>query len=161
LATNSAYVETSVISFFHEIRAEPEMVARRRWTRDWWESSSRSTRLVSSPVVLEELTDGNYPTRDDCISLASSLPMLAVTQPVIDAAQFYIQRFVMPSSPAGDAFHLALASVYRCDFLVTWNCRHLANANKFDHIRTVNQQLDLFVPKLVTPLELLGVGPDE
>jgi hypothetical protein len=52
--------------------------------------------------------------------------------------------------------HLALASYHKCDFLLTWNCRHLANANKFGHIRRVNTMLGLFVPLLVTPLELLG-----
>jgi hypothetical protein len=62
----------------------------------------------------------------------------------------------MPADPLGDALHLALASYHRCDFLVTWNCRHLANANKFDHIRRLNALLGLFVPALVTPLELLG-----
>jgi hypothetical protein len=51
---------------------------------------------------------------------------------------------------------LALASYHRCDFLVTWNCQHLANANKFGHIRGINTMLGLFVPAIVTPLELLG-----
>ena len=58
------------------------------------------------------------------------------------------------------ALHLALASYHRCDFLVTWNCNHLANANKFGHIRRVNTLLGLFNPALVTPLELLG-GTDD
>jgi len=66
----------------------------------------------------------------------------------------------MPTDPAGDALHLALASYHKCDFLVTWNCRHLANANKFGHIRRVNTMLGLFVPTLVTPLGLLGGGDD-
>jgi hypothetical protein len=52
--------------------------------------------------------------------------------------------------------HLALASYHRCDFLVTWNCQHLANANKFGQIRRINGILGLFVPELVTPMELLG-----
>lgn len=65
-----------------------------------------------------------------------------------------------PIFPAGDALHLALVSYHKCDFLVTWNCKHLANANKFGHIRRVNALLELFVPALVTPLELLG-GSDE
>jgi hypothetical protein len=55
---------------------------------------------------------------------------------------------------------LALASYHKCDFLVTWNCAHLANANKFGHIRRVNAMLGLFVPALVTPLQLLE-SPDE
>ena len=63
---------------------------------------------------------------------------------------------LMPEDPLGDALHLALASYHKCDFLLTWNCKHLANANKFDHIGRVNMLLGLYVPRLVTPLELLG-----
>ena len=62
----------------------------------------------------------------------------------------------LPKKAALDALHLALASYHKCDFLVTWNCQHLADANKFGHIRRVNAILGLFVPALVTPLELLG-----
>jgi hypothetical protein len=58
--------------------------------------------------------------------------------------------------PMGDALHLALASYHNCEFLVTWNCQHLANANKYGHIRRVNNLLGLYVPVLATPLELLG-----
>jgi hypothetical protein len=71
----------------------------------------------------------------------------------------YIHHKVMPADPAGDALHLALASYHKCDFLVTWNCEHLANANKFGHIRRVNTLLGMFVPSIVTPLELLGDTP--
>lgn len=75
---------------------------------------------------------------------------------ILEIVESYISHHVMPNDPVGDALHLALASHYRCDFLVTWNCRHLANANKFDHIRRVNTLLGLYVPALVTPLEFLG-----
>jgi hypothetical protein len=84
------------------------------------------------------------------------VPLLGIEDPIADVVEAYIQRHVMPADPAGDALHLALASFHRCDFLLTWNCRHLANANKFAHIRRVNGILGLFVPSLVTPLELLG-----
>ena len=70
----------------------------------------------------------------------------------------YIDHRVMPANPNGDALHLALASYHRCDFLLTWNCRHIANANKFAHIHKVNELLGLFVPTLITPLELLAEG---
>jgi hypothetical protein len=62
----------------------------------------------------------------------------------------------MPRDPTGDALHLALASYHKCDFLLTWNCSHLANANKFMHIRRINTMIGLYVPILVTPLEMLG-----
>ena len=70
--------------------------------------------------------------------------------------QTYIDHKVMPCDPTGDALHLALASYHKCDFLLTWNCSHLANANKFSHIRRINTMIGLYVPILVTPLELLG-----
>ena len=66
----------------------------------------------------------------------------------------------MPRDPLGDALHLALACYHKCDYLVTWNCAHLANANKAGHIRRVNAMLDLHTPAMLTPLELLGVAPD-
>ncbi len=64
----------------------------------------------------------------------------------------------MPADLLGDALHLALASSHRSDFLVTWSCRHLANANRFGHIRRVNAALGLYDPSLVTPLEVLGAS---
>jgi hypothetical protein len=74
----------------------------------------------------------------------------------LEIVKTYIRHFLMPAQPGGDAAHLALASYHKCDFLLTWNCEHLANANKFQHIRRVNTMLGLFVPNLVTPLELVG-----
>ena len=62
----------------------------------------------------------------------------------------------MPADSAGDALHLALASFHECDYLVTWNCRHLANASKFGCIRRINTLLGLKTPELVMPPELLG-----
>lgn len=67
-----------------------------------------------------------------------------------------MNRKLMPADPPSDALHLALASHYNCDALVTWNYKHLANANKVRHIRLVNTQLGLFVPRITTPSELLG-----
>ena len=66
-----------------------------------------------------------------------------------------------PGKDDGDALPLAHASFYKCNFLLTWNCNHLANANKFGHIRRVNTMLGLYIPLLVTPLELLGGTSDE
>lgn len=83
-------------------------------------------------------------------------PHLDIDEPIADIVEAYISHQVMPKDPAGDALHLALASFHKCDFLVTWNCQHLANANKFGHIRRVNTLLGLFIPTIVTPLELLG-----
>jgi hypothetical protein len=156
-----AYVETSIPSFYFEVRTEPEMLARRDWTRAWWSANRDSVELVTSAAVIDELGRGDFPARSSCLELISSLPIVAVDQTVLEIVDAYIRHRVMPADPAGDALHLALASYHRCDFLVTWNCKHLANANKFGHIRRINGLLGLLSPSLVTPLELLGDDDEE
>ena len=158
--TAKVYIETSIPSFYYEIRTEPDMVARKEWTRQWWNDASENYLLVTSVAVLDELSRGNFPAKEDAIELISSLPLIPVESVVAEIVQIYIQQQVMPSDPVGDALHLALASYHKCDFLLTWNCRHLANANKFGHIRRVNAMLGLYVPMLVTPLELMGEQND-
>jgi len=150
------YIETTIPSFYYETRTEPDMVARQQWTRQWWDESSDSYWLVTSAAVLDELARGNYANRGDALSLVNSLPLVAIEPSIAEIVQAYIRHKVMPGDPTGDALHLALASYHKCDFLLTWNCNHLANANKFGHIRRVNVMLGLYVPSLVTPLELLG-----
>jgi hypothetical protein len=133
-----AYVETSIPSFFFEVRTQPDMVARRDWTRAWWATASATSENVTSPAVLDELERGSFAAKQQCIDLVTPLSLLAIDGAVLEV------------------LHLALASYHRCDFLVTWNCKHIANANRFGHIRRVNTLLGLFNPALVTPLELLG-----
>ena len=153
------YVETTLPSFYHETRTNPDIVARREWTREWWVTAGTRYELVTSPAVLDELAGGPSNRAADWLALLAGLPVLTVETAIAEIVQAYIQHKVMPADPAGDALHLALASFHKCDFLVTWNCEHLANANKFGHIRRVNTMLGLFVPSIVTPLELLGGEP--
>ncbi len=157
------YIETTIPSFYFETRSEPEMVARREWTRRWWDRSAATDtyEFVTSVAVVEELSRGDFPARDSCLKLIERLLLVPAEPAVAEIVRTYVARHVMPRDPAGDALHLALASHHRCDFLVTWNCEHLANANKFDHIRRVNTMLGLFVPALVTPMELLGEDDEE
>jgi predicted nucleic acid-binding protein len=112
--------------------------------------------LVTSVAVLDELNRSDYPNKDKALELVGNLPLVPIEIAVAEIVQAYIQHKVMPNDPVGDALHLAVASYHKCDFLLTWNCRHLANANKFGHIRRVNVMLGLYIPLLVTPLELLG-----
>jgi len=150
------YIETTIPSFYFEARSEPDILARREWTRKWWQDANARFELVTSVAVLEELTRGDFPARQECLKLVEDLPLVPIEPAVAEIIEIYIARKVMPRDPVGDALHLAIASYHRCDFLLTWNCRHLANANKFEHIRRVNAMLGLFVPALVTPLELMG-----
>ncbi len=152
----SVYVETSIPSFYFEVRTEPEMVARRQWTREWWDDHLHAYDVFTSEAVIEEIEAGAYEAKDDALALIANLPLLDINEAIAETAESYIAHHVMPHDPAGDALHLAIASWHKCDFLVTWNCSHLANANKFGHIRRINTLLGLYIPSLVTPLELLG-----
>ena len=136
------------------------MVTRKAWTRQWWEHAQSRYVLVTSVAVLDELSQGDYPNQPAVLALMNPFPLIPISQEIVEIVQTYIQHQVMPRDPLGDALHLALASYHKCDFLLTWNCQLLANANKFGHIRRVNALLGLYVPALVTPLELLG-GSDE
>jgi len=89
------------------------------------------------------------------LNLALSVPMIASDKKIAEIVAVYVEHRLMPRDPVADASHLALASFHKCDFLLTWNCKNLANANKFGHIRRVNLRLGLYVPSLVTPLELM------
>lgn len=131
------------------------MVARRMWTRSWWDERRSEFDLVTSLAVVDELEQGEFPQRADALELIDPISLLEIDTAVGEVVDAYINHHVMPTDPAGDALHLALASYHRCDFLLTWNCRHLANANRFAHIRRINGILGLFIPMLVTPLQLL------
>jgi len=150
------YIETTIPSFYHEDRTDAEAVARKEWTRRWWDNYSDRYMVVTSAAVIDEINAGNYPKKTKVLELITQLPLVPVESEVVEIVQTYIQQKVMPEDPVGDALHLALASFHKCDFLLTWNCKHLANANKFSHIRKVNVMLGIFVPLLVTPLELIG-----
>ncbi len=149
------YIETTIPSFYYETRRGPEMVARQRWTREWWDEQRSHYELVTSLAVIEELERGDYPGKSEVLELLSDVPILPAEEAIDEIVEAYILRHVMPEDPVEDALHLALASFHQCDFLLIWNCEHLANANKFDHIRRVNTLLGLFVPILTTPVELL------
>ena len=137
----TAYIETSVFSFYHDRRAAPAIVAMREWTREWWDYNRYAIEAITSTAVLAELDAGTLPHRAEALAMALDLPAVPIEDPVREIVEVYIQHHVMHNDPLGDALHLALASFHKADYLLTWNCRHLANANKFSHIRRVNALL--------------------
>ncbi|MBI4614968.1 MAG: type II toxin-antitoxin system VapC family toxin [Planctomycetes bacterium] len=159
------YVETTIPSFYCDERTTPAVVFRRELTRIWWPAARSRYDLVTSQAVLAELRRAPEPKRTVMLAMMERIPVLALTEQALRVAKVYVAQRVMPRDPGGDAMHLALASVNGCDYLATWNCRHLANAEKLPHIRAVNGELGLPVPILATPEQLMeeahGVGPDQ
>jgi hypothetical protein len=150
------YVETTIPSFYHDTRASLEVRSRRRWTRLWWDAPrSVGTILLTGYAVIAELDLTPGPKRRAALAFAKRLPVLEDSEPAQEIIQFYSLHRLMPADVFGDATHRALATLHKCDYLVTWNCKHLANPNKLDHIVRVNGMLGLATPKIVTPLQLL------
>lgn len=153
----AVYIETTIPSLFHTARTDTRSLARQRWTREWWDELAPGFELHSSDAVIAELQRGTLEDlKQRRIELISGLNLLEVSYEVMEIATIYIDRLVMPRSGAGDALHLALASFYSLDVLLTWNCKHLANPNKFGHIDHVNHELGLSTPLLTTPLNYLS-----
>jgi hypothetical protein len=113
-------------------------------------------KVVKSTLREVFLRRGHYPIQAETLALASQILLLPLEEPIFEIVEVYLQHKLMPQNPLGDALHLAIASYHKCDFLLTWNCQNLANANKFAHIKRINNLLGLYLPTLITPLELLG-----
>jgi len=157
----AVYLEITIFSFYHDDRPDPAIVARRRWTRQWWDQHRQQYDLVPSSAVFDELSRGTLAHKGRALELAKTISAVPIASEVAEIVEVYVAHRLMPKDPFGDAMHLALASFHKCDFLLTWNCQNLANANKFGHIRRVHAILGLHVPTLATPLELMEDAPDE
>lgn len=149
----TVYLDTTIPSYLFDQRKEIETFID--ITKQWWAEERDNYNLVISEAVVLELGAGNHPHKREI--LETWVPLVETLQSdarIEEVAQVYIDHYLMPRKLTGDALHLAYASFHKADFLMTWNCNHLANANKKQHIRIINTQLNLFTPDLVTPLEL-------
>jgi predicted nucleic acid-binding protein len=152
----SVYVETSILSAYVDERDNIASRFQRRETMHWWRQERDHFRLFSSELALAELERAEFPGQRRAIKLTMSMPFLFVTDAVIGAGTYYVEHGAMPRGDIGDAYHLALASVHNIDFLLTWNCKHLANANKVEHLQALNLRLGLATPAILTPQMLMG-----
>jgi predicted nucleic acid-binding protein len=152
---DKVYIETSIPSFYYETRTEAEFVAMRNWTRLWWDESREELECYTSEAVFYELESGEHPEKEAKLRLVRDLLLLEITDDIKEIVEVYISHYLMPKDELGDALHLALASFHKMDYLLTWNCNHLANANKRKHIRRINERLRITTPEILTPLELM------
>jgi len=146
------YIETTIPSHYCDER--PSLAAEIRPTQEWWDHERDDYECFISSVVLDELGAGEYPSKRECLELVSDIPLLQVTDQVLEVAEVYQLRGLMPREPVADALHVALASCYRMDYLLTWDCQHLANANKARSLGVLNVRMDLATPRLITPHQL-------
>ena len=148
------YIETTIPSFYYETRVGFEIWSDA--TRRWWDQARRTCQLFTSQIVIDELS--RTPGRKGrlALELMSLVERLEVDPEVISVAEFYMKQKLLPrTARPGDAYHLAVASVRKLDLLLTWNCAHLANPSKAEHLRVLNSQLGLAVPVIPTPMPLV------
>jgi hypothetical protein len=151
----SVYIETTIPSYYYSVRSSVQALAWRAQTRLWWDAHRRRYQLFTSLAVLSELQDGQSERVAPRIDLLAGLEHLAITASVEATAEYYLQQKLMPRSAKVDALHVALASCHRIDFLLTWNCQHIANANKTRHLEVLNKRMGLPIPVLATPYNLV------
>ena len=152
------YIETSVPSYYFETR--PGAGDNTMRTREWWDKERSAYEVFTSELVLAELSKAPEPKRSQCLDLLSSIPVLEIEPEIGRLAEVYIGEKLFPQDPPADALHVAIATIYKIDYLLTWNCRHLANENKRIHLLTVNSRLGYPSPVLCTPLTLRLVTED-
>jgi predicted nucleic acid-binding protein len=154
----SVYLESSVISYYaNSISSDLKVAAEQKITQDWWAAVLPQFDAFISDYVLQEVELGRRTEAAARLKIAQSLTVLPENKDVYGLASEYVKRLALPKNGEMDAFHLATAAVHQIDFLLSWNCKHIANAFKYRKIREINQKLGFFVPVICTPRELMEV----
>jgi len=152
----SVYLETSVISYLTGPLSQSMLVATHQHiTREWWKTRRLEFELFISPFVVEEVRQGNATQSANRLAVLKNLLSLEPNNEVIELAKAFVQTQLVPSKVADDAYHIAIATVHQLNYLLTWNCKHIANAQIQSRLRQVSQQRGYELPILCTPYELL------
>jgi hypothetical protein len=151
------YVETSIISYLTgRLTRNVIVTAHQQLTRRWWNSRRHRYELFISQLVLQEAGEGNPNMANQRLVTVRNLPVLAVTQEAVGLAERLMQFRSLPAKARVDALHIGIAAVHGMEYLLTWNCRHIANARMRTRIETVCRESGYEPPIMCTPEELMG-----
>ncbi|HAO19378.1 MAG: hypothetical protein BWK80_54985 [Desulfobacteraceae bacterium IS3] len=153
----SVYIETSILSY---LTARPSRnliaAARQQLTAEWWEKHRFKYRLVSSNVVIAEASQGDADQAHTRLNIIRDIPILTITSECEYLAERLVADCIMPENSQNDALHLAISCYHSADFLMTWNCRHLANAHIIPKARRLIESSGYVFSQICTPEELMG-----
>jgi len=156
--TKRVYLETTIVSY---LAAQPSrdlvVAANQELTREWWERRRGDFDIYVSQLVLDEAGEGDPVAAERRLSLLQDLPQVPVTEEATVLAQSIVEAGLMPRKAATDALHVALATAHELDILLTWNCRHLANAELVGDVARHVRSHEMEPPIICTPAELMGV----
>jgi hypothetical protein len=153
----TVYIETTVVSLLVARPTRDKILgAHQELTRQWWREGRLRYKCVTSEEVLREASLGDAEMSRRRAEALSGLLVLLVDDPARDLARGLLAEKILPPVAASDAIHAATASLHHLDFLLTWNCRHLANPHLLGRLREFMTRRGLTLPEICTPVELGG-----
>lgn len=155
--SETVYIETSIFGYL-TARATKNLslAANIEITRDWWESRRSAFTLCISQAVLNEVARGDPEIAAQRLEMIREITLLELNQAVLDLAAQFLSRSNLPSKADIDAIHIAAATVHGLNYLLTWNCKHIANAQIQKKLAEISLDLGYQLPIICTPYELLG-----
>jgi len=145
------YLDTSFFSALHYRGGALQGVARQIRTREWWDQERHFFELYVSVFTVGELEEGVYGAQEAAVREARRLRFLPVVRGVWEAKRLYMAEGLIPASVQVDAFQLAVATVHRMDYLLTWNSSHLANPETQLKLKVLNDRMHWRTPWVVSP----------
>ena len=154
------YVETSVIGY---LVARPSRdVIKNAWqvaTREWWETAHEHYELYTSPVVEREAAKGDADAAARRLAAIKTVQSISMCDEMVALAEKLLEATAVPRTSFDDALHISAAAIAGMDFLLSWNCRHIANPETRPLIRKVCEEMGYRYPEICTPFEMLGGTP--
>jgi len=158
----SVYLETTIPSYLAaHPSSDPLYAARQQMTYEWWRSAAERFELFISEYVLEEIGQGDADAARRRFEYVDGLPVLNSSDDVEQLVDEYAVRLQLAGRGQGDVPHFAFAVAYEMDYLITWNCRHIANGEIVRRLRNANLELGRQTPLIVTPEELLPLDEND
>lgn len=150
------YIETSIASYLTaRSSANPLIYERQEMTRLWWLKARPHFDAFISELVIRECARGDKEAAAKRLQQLSEVPLVNLTDEVRDLARTLVERRIVPPKASEDALHVAVATHYGLDFLLTWNCRHIANGEVMRRLEEYCLENGLTLPILCTPQQLV------
>ena len=157
MAKRTLYLETSVIGYATSRPSRDLVVAaRQQIARDWFARGAEGFDLFVSQLVIREASVGDERAAGERLAAIGHIPLLAVTDSAGELAARLVAEGAVPKTAAEDALHIAVAAAHGVEFLLTWNCAHIANAATRHAIERVCREAGYEPPVICTPEELIG-----
>jgi predicted nucleic acid-binding protein len=152
------YLETTIISYLTERPSRDLIVAaNQQITQDWWEMRRASFDLFVSEAIVKEASGGDESAARQRLDEIEGIPLLTLTADVAALAEKLVKELPLPERAVTDAVHVAIAATNGMDYLLTWNCKHLANAVLRSKIEDACREQGYEPPVICTPQELIEV----